>query len=142
MIQEAYVSYEVAKLLKEKGFMMNPDISHWNISPDGTMYWVSHIGAYSSNPNSETAYYLPKDSCPCPTQQMAMRYLREVHKVHIIAEPCLGSDDKSENLDFDRWFWTILKEEGEYKPIRRIDEYPSYEKAVEAAIKYCLENLI
>ncbi len=72
---------------------------------------------------------------------MACKWLREVYKIHIIAEPCLGEGEE-ENLCFKRWFWTILKEEGEYKPIRRIDEYESYELAIATAIKYCLENLI
>lgn len=142
MIQEEYVSYEVAKLLSKRGFQMNPDTSYWKIDSNDIKYWVSRIGAYTNDPNNKTAFFIPKDSYPCPTQQMAMRLLREVHKVHIIAEPCLGLDDESENLDFNRWFWTILKEEGEYKPIRRIDEYSTYEDAVEAAIKYCLENFI
>ena len=70
-----------------------------------------------------------------------MRWLREVHKVHIIVEPGLGKGNKP-NLSFNRWFWAILKEEGEYKPIRQIDEFPTYEQACEAAIKYCLEHLI
>jgi hypothetical protein len=70
-----------------------------------------------------------------------MKWLREVHGSHIIAEPCLGEGNEP-NLSFNRWFWTILKEDGEYKPIRRIDEFKTYELAVEAAIKYCLEHLI
>ena len=111
MIKEAFVSEQTKKLLEEKGFPFA-----------------------SLNRNGK------RNGNWC-TQQMAMRWLREVHNIHIIAEPCLGEGNEP-NLSFNRWFWTILKEEGEYKPIRKIDEFPTYEEACEAAIKYCIENLI
>ena len=134
-ISEDYVSFETAKLLKEKGFDVYGDgsfgseIKIWmEYSPFGKIRDIS-----SSRPSIK--------GYPAPTLQMAMKWLREVHNIHIIAEPCLGEGNEP-NLSFNRWFWTILKEEGEYKPIRKIDEFTNYEQACEAAIKYCLENLI
>lgn len=141
MVIEAFVSFETGKLLKEKGF-----------DADTKMFWctlydvpyIEYIGdiencsAFEVN-NSNGLDVSENFVCTAPTQQMAMRWLREVHKIHIIAEPCLGLSD---NLEFNRWFSTIFKEEGEYKPIRRVDEYSTYEDAVEAACLYCLRNLI
>lgn len=127
MIKEEYVSFEIAKLLKYKGFDQNCATYYL----DGQV-WRHYHGEV-----------IPKDKqiYAAPTQSMAMKWFREVHNIHIIAEPCLGEGNEP-NLSFNRWFWTILKEEGEYKPIRRIDEFPTYEKACEAAIKHCLEHLI
>jgi hypothetical protein len=115
MITEEYVSDETFKLLKEKRF--DDSCCRFVVESDETY----HRGA--------------------PTLQMAMKWLREVHNIHIIAEPCLGEGNEP-NLSFNRWFWTILKEEGEYKPIRKIDEFTTYEQACEAAINFCLEKLI
>lgn len=135
MITEDYVSFEIAKLLKEKGF--NEQIRDFYRFENNI--WI-HRNTYEHNyfnlgmPRWENCY-------SCPTLQMTMKWLREVYKVHIIAEPCLGEGNEP-NLCFNRWFWTILTESGEYKPIRKIDEFPTYEKACEDAIKYCLENLI
>lgn len=112
-IIEDYCSKEIYRLLIEKGF-------------DGEVHTTFDDEGYTQ---------------PSVSLQMAMKWLREVRKIHIIAEPCLGEGNES-NLSFNRWFWTILKEEGEYKPIRQIDEFPTYEEACEAAIKYSLENLI
>jgi hypothetical protein len=130
MIQEAYVSFEVAKLLKKKGFSCSN--SH------------CYYPQYHSNElliGQDFTWNDYESTIVAPTQQMAMRWLREVHSIHIIAEPCLGEGNEP-NLSFNRWFWTILKEEGEYKPIRKIDEFSTYEQACEEAIKYCLEKLI
>lgn len=131
MITEDYVNFEIAKLLREKGFK------------ESTLAYAygQDMIAYYSQPKVTDDYKVEAGRYPLPTLQMACKWLREVHKVHIIAEPCLG-EGFDNNLSFNRWFWTILKEEGEYKPIRKIDEFSTYEQACEDAIKYCLENLI
>ena len=136
-IEEDYVSFDTAKLLKEKGFLKSVDLRMLqNVS------FYDNIGlSHNLNKYYDRLIQDKIDFVVAPTLQMAMKWLREVHKIHIIAEPCLG-EGFDNNLYFNRWFWTILKEEGEYKPIRRIDEFTTYEQAVEAAIKYCLENLI
>ena len=137
MIQEEYVGYEVAKLLNENGFTMNPDVSRWNIGQDNTMYWVSCIGAYSSIPNNKTAYYLPKDSYPCPTQQMAMRWLREVHKIDIVIDVY-----SKHSWDDTTDYCVSIFSHGHRIMRDRYNVFDTYEDACEAAAKYCLENLI
>ena len=144
MINEDYVSFEVAKLLKDKGFNEYCFCINYPL-----LGGIHHSIILPNLLNNSMIPFIDKykfcrykeDFITIPTLQMAMKWLRGVHKVHIIAEPCLGEGNES-NLSFNRWFWTILKEEGEYKPIRKIDEFPTYEQACEAAIKYCLENLI
>ena len=130
-IKEDYVSFECAKLLKEKGFD----------EPTLAYAYGNDMMSYYSRPRITDPLSIEAGRIPIPTQQMACKWLREVHNIHIIAEPCLGEGNEP-NLSFNRWFWTILKEEGEYKPIRKIDEFSTYEQAVEAACIYSLKNLI
>lgn len=137
MIQEAYCSYETCKLLKEKGFKIDTSQDYWKIDKDGVKYFMSSIGAYTSDPNNKYAFYRPADSYPCPTQQMAMRWLREVHGLFIL----IGNDD----LDWNWQIFDIKNRDKNLDPICKSESYggiDSYEEAVEAAVKYCLENLI
>lgn len=121
MITEDYVSYEVAKLLKEKGFNIICD----KVYRENDSSYLCPI-EYCMNLKGE-GYYL------APTLQMAMKWLREVHGIAI--ETMLLSNG---------WFCQIERIlEGFCKEyIDETDSYKTYEKAVESAIKYCLENLL
>jgi hypothetical protein len=140
-ITEDYCSYEVAKLLNEKGFQVDTDKDYWKIGEDGTMYFMCSIGAYTSDPNNKNAFYRPASSYPCPTQSMAMKWLRIEHNIHIesfcpvvdtTGEPVKYNVVISDLRNYCLAFDTPLEDK----------EFDSYEKACEAAIKYCLENLI
>lgn len=133
MITEDYVSFETAKLLKEKGF----NTQCWMYySPDTfgpKMFHTQRKGNSQLIPEWE--------ECVCPTLQMAMKWLREVHNLHIevyrtacgylyiISKVPTGSDlyDNGDAYDGDD---------------ENSGQWTTYEKACEAAIKYCLENLI
>ena len=133
MITEDYVSFETAKLLKEKGF--NEDCYGYYF---GTPEYLT-FGDYKQR-NLE----LHPDSYSAPTIQMAMKWLREVHNIHI-------------NIDIhwlqfantNGWIYTIEKlfENGVEYIESKGDEndkhfYSTYEEACEVAIKYCLKNLL
>ena len=131
MIKEDYVSLETAKLLKEKGF----DARECQNSP---RYYYNTDGQFSG-PSWDTEY-------TAPTLQMAMKWLREVHGIHInvFRYPAAFLGDNNEQHK-PWWFqYTLLK------PIKEIDidshmindEFESAEEAMDYAIKYCLENLI
>ena len=141
MITDDYVSFEVAKLLKDKGF--NGKCKYYYIQTK-EMFEIDtryHTALTTQELLNLQIIGEKEDRYAAPTQAITMRWLREVHKVHIIAEPCLGKGNEL-NLSFNRWFWTILIESGEYKPIRKIDEFPTYEQACEDAIKHSLKYLI
>ena len=148
MIKEAYCSFEVAKLLKEKGFPQDYDIYHsmiYNEKDYKDEYEVQRMvtetrfikaGTLSSYPVS-----VPEPKCYAPTHQIAMKWLREVHNKHC---------DIGYDIDLN-WFFQIidLKETVEYdyletKYYHTENEtgFNSYEDAVEAALIYCLKNLI
>lgn len=136
MTTEDYVSYETAKLLKEKGF-------DWEESP---FYSKQDRDEWRQNnsytiPNTSYDPDLPFDSetitliVPHVSLQMAMKWLREVK--HIPIEILWHYDG---NSDVEEWYFVhhaelrILPNDIEY--------YETYEQACEAAIKYCLEKLI
>ena len=123
MTQEDYCSYEVAKLLKEKGFdektlsyyednvLCHGDWYEWNRSPLG------HIAA--------------------PTLQMAMKWLREVHGLSVETFSIKGTS----NVCPVFWKGNVVKLLTQDRAFSG-ELVDSYEEAVEAALKYCLENVI
>ena len=144
MIEEAYVSFETAKLLKEKGFDV-PCLSYYEyFRSNVTMYqgYVPELSDSCTNHNDRGNY----DIYSRPTQQMAMRWLREVHNLFLGVG--FGADAKGEFL-YMADIYNLKNDaiDGIYKPIVEADDYllnnpKSYEEACEAGIKYCLEYLI
>lgn len=113
-ITEDYVSYEVARLLEEKGY---DEQTRLCFRGDGKI--LHNDGSYVGYPG----YY------PRPTLQMAMKWLREVHKLHI--EPHIQSYKNYNGNIYNLYGELLLGFPSE-----------SPEQACESAIKYCLENLI
>ena len=133
-ITEDYVSFETAKLLKEKGF--NGDTASCYILEDST----HHI---MSDKVVQNEYYESQDSnehghlIQAPTLQMVMKWLREVHGLFI----SIGNDD----LDYNWQIFDIKNRTKDLDPTCLTDSYGGYRKyelACTLAIKYCLENLI
>ena len=120
--KEDYVSFKVAKLLKEKGFDERT-IYHY-ITGDT----LQHNIAYNQYKNSEM-----ENAYSAPTHQMARRWLRETHRIDIIIEISHPSDN-------DRKYYCMIWDGNNNSYI--LDLFNSYEEAVEAALEYCLENLI
>lgn len=121
MITEDYCSYEVAKLLKEKGFY----------TPYCYSYYFPEIK--SKTPCiTNRVIHTDEDKYLAPTFQMAMKWLREVHKL-----PINIWYDKEEDTPDDE-VWTSEIAVG--NPYILVGSFASYEEAVEAALKYCLEN--
>ena len=134
MIIEDYVSFETAKHLKEKGFdgcctqlynfEKQIERTTW---PQTVKYDGVHMDKYG--------YIL------CPTIQMAMMWLRKKHNLVI-----------STSVTVDGWhsYVSQIKLDSEGFVVDIIDgiddgnipNCDTYEESCEAAIKYCLENLI
>ena len=62
-----------------------------------------------------------------------MKWLREVHKIHVAIYPY--GDYSCDNYQFD------VYKDGNFV-VSKDDGYMTYEDACEAAIKYCIEKLI
>ena len=123
MIEETYCSFEVAKLLKEKGFDEKKKKKY-----DDTGYLsLNNVGYINSEKPSEDFYAL------APTQQMAMKWLREVHYLWIDIDP----------LTNHKWTWSIwFMNDPKLKMGESSQVISTYEDAVEASLAYVLENLI
>ena len=127
MITEDYVSFEIAKLLKEKGFDEPVQYFYKFDSKElyrGTVFTNTEIGDKFYN---------------APTLQMAIKWLREVHNLCLepyrtacgylcdIARVPSGTELYQQDYEGDD---------------EASGQFTTYEKSCEAAIKYCLENLI
>jgi len=137
-ITEDYVSFETAKLLKEKGF---DELCYQKYDSDGELSF-NHVGYVNSEKPCDDFYAL------APTLQMAMKWLREVH--HIYTEICLyktNEDDiepkKSRKAPYYTFgIWDSVTGNNVDKRLTNDFIGDTYERACEAAIKYCLEDLI
>ena len=120
MINEDYVFYETAKLLKEKGF---DELTYASFSSDGkeTYYGYRAVG----------------DDISRPTLQMAMKWLREVHSLYIDIVTSFSQDGICYTFSCSNTMDLIQGTKG-----TSYHEYQTHKEACEAAIKYCLENLI
>lgn len=125
MITEDYVSYETAKLLKKSGFDSNE---------------ISCINVFKGHTYKIQGTIIDADEdVTIPTIQLAMKWLREKH-ILVLPEP------KSFTLDGEvaTWVYNIWCDDNREVNADFFDGEPfeKYEDACEAAIKYCLENLI
>jgi hypothetical protein len=108
-IKEDYCSKEIYRLLIEKGF-------------DGEIH---------------TSFDEEGCTQASITLQMAMKWLREVHNIHIDIDPEWTSKGGFSVIGYCFNIHSIANPWYEDFVV-----YPTYEQAVEAANKYCLENLI
>lgn len=129
MITEDYVSFKIAKLLKEKGF--NEEIETEFIS-------IDDIRIFKKNNYSDRNSTLLLNEYSAPTLQMAMKWLREEKNIFIVIEPHAYDyiNEKNSSYVFSLW------QGDNYCENPLLKDFPSYEEAVEAALKYSLENLV
>ncbi len=133
MITEDYVSFETAKLLKEKGFdgasrRMFRTLKGYPAKFYDLPNWTTNIDLNDTCQNCEFAII--------PTLQMATKWLREVHHIFI------SISFQYDKFNYPHYFYKIAnigkKEDWNIEK----SEHITVEEATEAAIKYCLENLI
>ena len=74
MIEESFVSFDTARMLKEAGFEV-PCRSYYELE-DGEIVRKDSIGSSDYNAYEDTV-------CSRPTQALAARWLREVHGMYI-----------------------------------------------------------
>ena len=128
-ITEDYCNFENAKLLKDKGFYSEDCFAFYRENGEiGFLQTFGDIADY----DSETCVI-------APTLQMAMKWLREKH--NIVVEPFIR-----ENAEY---VWFIHRIETMFNKKYLVfcwgsknNKYERYELACEAAINYCLKNLI
>lgn len=148
-ITEDYVSFEVAKLLKEKGFEQEADYAtswyanqYYKNACQGEWFEGEHQIIEDIDDKCNIPYLSERGVfIPAPTLQMACKWLREIHGYYI-------------QVMLDGW--ALGGHTGYYVLIQKTDSdfelmladavdkvfYDTHEEAVESALKYVLENLI
>lgn len=132
MIKEAYCSFEVAKLLKEKGFTEECEY-FYDWYNESESYHICSNGGTCNNEKYPDEYSMP-------THQMACAWLREKHSILVTIVP------QEIKIGVDKLCYGIYRiTEDVYTPLhngKMNNLVVSYEDTVEAALKYVLENLI
>lgn len=133
-LNDEFVSLETAKLLKLNGFDVPVYTACHKVfkDKDEVSIWYGdrkeNFNDLPEEENSQKCY-------SCPTQQMAMRWLREKHKIHINVR----------YLDFiehgEVWDATVVLMSNFNEQVIENTE-STYEQALEFALQYVLKNLI
>ena len=119
MIEESYVSFDTAKLLKEAGF----DVPCTSQYTEGKCIW--NVG-YPYNFNQDEFGYSR------PTQALAERWLREVYNVAIYS---LYDDD------MEQWFYVVdaFTKNPVINGFQSGSEYDDYESAFEDGLREAIK---
>lgn len=131
MITEDYVSFETAKLLKEKGFDA-PCKNYYSLYTEDVKHNLQKKYGAKKNWNSFAL------AISRPSQSLVMKWLREVHHCVICITPLTfyGGEIVSS------WGYCIWADDNAEVDEESSPRLESYEEACESAIKYCLEKLI
>jgi hypothetical protein len=128
---EDFVTFEIAKKLKEKGFKQGYNTFGYQLvfSDENTIKYISNIGAY------ETEYF--GINVLCPTISQVLKWLRDEKKIHVAIDIMKAYPEAK----LIYWGYNIVL----------IDKYEvyhfewnsnSYEEAALAGIEYVLDNLL
>ena len=124
MITEDYISFETAKLLKEKGFD-EKCFQYWHEEDNELVHSQSmHAIQNVSNP----CFFGPA----APTLHVAMKWLRETKDIQVVIG-ILNTIKKT-------WTFALFRNFDELT--QKFYSFKTYEEACEAGIRYVLENLI
>ena len=145
MIHEEVCTYKVCKLAKEKGF--NEKVYHYyQIINKHYCECQGRIEPYIFSFKLETDDCFTRynkaseDVISAPTQSLLQRWLREEKDIHISIDYQQGVDEDYPSYDYSVYRWPINTEAFVQEAWK--DGYPTYELALEDALKYALENLI
>ena len=133
-ITEDRVTLEVAELLRDKGFDEPCDYVY-----DGNdLKWIYYLFIFLDGKiatNSDLKNFNKGETISAPTVQMAMKWLREVHKIFITVSNQVSLTDD----DITYQFFVCTKEK---TILHRGENIRHFEDACNEAMKFALENLI
>lgn len=124
-MEDQYVSFDVAKLLSEHGFDEPCKTSYSKLDKKLEETAISDWGKVNQY--------------KAPTQALAMRWLREVHLIYFTFRIVLGE------IEEDKGYFQIginVKTDLDTYTWKKWIYGNSYEDTYEAAMKYCLENIL
>lgn len=130
MIEEQYVSFDTAKMLKEAGF----DVPCRGVYvTDRTGYY--EFREYDNKQTKDDLCLNTEDGFQyeylAPTQALAARWLREVYNLHISTEPYAGT-----------WHWVLWNVNGTFitnSATRGKEDFETCEEAIEDALREAIK---
>lgn len=145
MIKERYCSYEVAMLLKEKGFDEPCENIYFDKEEIDFVPYMSYDDRWIKNSEVMDSYLV---DATMPTHQMACDWLYEKYGlwVQIFLYVTLSTNKKDNSITKKiKWTFDIVTKFPEkgpyqyYEPIR--EEFDSQYEATEAGLKYILNKI-
>lgn len=144
-IDMEFVNYEIAKKLKEKGFI---ELCLAYYTNDDTLYYnYSHRAGACYRDCYLSHNFMPKDSVSgkfvdAPTISQVLKWLREVKGIDVLPQRGhINIDNNGKvtryynvNIYFERWFACTLDNDEQ--------DYSTFEQAAIAGIEYVLDNII
>ena len=133
MITEKYVDFETAKLLKEKGF------------DEYTLGYYDDTGEFDHDLDPLPNGLLCPTFCSAPTIQMAAEWLRVEKGFYVDAALDIDYDEDENGIKYYHdplYFGNIIRTSDGEQMYDGGEMYDQPEYAVEAMIRYCLENFI
>lgn len=123
--QKDYVSFETAKMLKDKGFD-EPVLTQY--SKTGTIWTCSEPENFNDS----------KDCYSRPTLYEAQKWIWEKHKMFVSAAP---QPPFTEPLEF--FFWIDFPEEtiDNYGSLVTVEHFSSFQQALDAGIQEVLKHI-
>lgn len=140
------VEFSTAKLLKEKGFKQSTEANWWILAKDHSDNYMNGL------PVDESKIFFTKDSCELESR-IQIDENTEHNVFHYLVAPTIAEVVMWLYEKHDVWIYVIPAEDNKkvFKPFFRGENitdqhltkfFGSPTDAYEAAITYCLENLI
>lgn len=132
MTEESYVSLDTAKLLKEAGF----DVPCRGVYvTDRTGYY--EFREYDNKQTKDDLCWNTGDGFQyeylAPTQALAARWLREVHKLHVFAK-------RIYEYALDKFSWGYYIQSSNYEYCKNFEiGFDKYEQALEAGLQEAIK---
>ena len=138
-MKDTRITFETAKLAKEKGFnervhyfykvKSENDIELYGCTRKQLVGFKGHVPIY----HKVRDYHTNKEKlnaklyrCSAPTQSLLAKWLREEHNIHLIAY---------KNINIDGYDWCFITTDG----ITNINSYKTYEDAYEIGLQEALK---
>ena len=123
-MKDTRITFETAKLAKEKGFPQEPNklkIPYYNYKGEFKGDVKDWLRKYLKGEDTSDV-----ESVSAPTQSLLAKWLREEHNIHLIAY---------KNINIDGYDWCYITTDG----ITNINSYKTYEEAYEIGLQEALK---
>ena len=118
-MEDTRITFETAKLAKEKGFIPSQGTNCTSYLSDGRTGYENIWNFDKDIPNID-------EHILSVTQSLIAKWLREKHNLHLIAY---------KNINIDGYDWCYITTDG----ITNINSYKTYEEALEAGLQEALK---